>query len=72
MIVLIAFHDATMDAPVVLNLAQVDHIAQNMGMLQFRVKDDAFSYPMTAREFQERLRNKIADNHAMPLIILEL
>jgi hypothetical protein len=71
MIILIAFHDANIDAPVVLNVAVIDHVAElHRGLLTFRVKDDSFSYPMKIGDYLKRIAAAAATRN--PVTILEL
>lgn len=71
LIILLAFHDAHMDCPVMLNVALIDHISeQQRGMLTFSVKGDSFSIPMTMAAYMKHIATASASRS--PVAILEL
>lgn len=70
MIILLSFHDANMECPVLLNVAQIDHVSeQNAGALSFRVKDDTFTCPGRMRAYTDALAQ--AARSGSPLTVLE-
>lgn len=68
--ILLSFHDMNMDVPVMLAVAQIDHVTeQNRGVLTFSVKDQTFSSPGTMRAYADALSQ--AARSGSPLTILE-